>query len=218
MLQRLHRVLEEGPGRPAADPDHPMRKVTLQVAADDGGWTPERAEKVGALFDGLAPTWHTQVVAERPEAVQDALDRGGPWPATGPWLELGSGIGLFSPTLAGHSEGAAVISADLSFEMLVRAPREPPRVQADASRLPFEDNTFATVWLINMLLFPHEVARVLRKDGGAVVWINSLGDATPIHLAPDEVERALPGEWDGVYADAGWGTWTVLRPTRSTAT
>jgi hypothetical protein len=43
------------------------------------------------------------------------------------------------------------------------------------------------------------------------VWVNTLGDQTPIHLPPGDVERALPGDWNGVTARAGTGQWTVLR-------
>ena len=60
--------------------------------------------------------------------------------------------------------------------------------------------------MINMLLFPHEVDRVLRP-AGTVVWVNTLGDQTPIHLPPDDVLRALPGDWTGRTASAGIGFW-----------
>jgi hypothetical protein len=68
--------------------------------------------------------------------------------------------------------------------------------------------------MINMILFPDEVDRILRPNG-RVVWINTLGDQTPIHLPPDDVATALPGDWDGVTARAGVGLWAVFR--RSTA-
>jgi len=41
--------------------------------------------------------------------------------------------------------------------------------------------------------------------------VNSLGECTPIHLPAEDVARALPGEWAGTAAEAGWGTWCVLR-------
>ena len=47
--------------------------------------------------------------------------------------------------------------------------------------------------------------------GGALVWVNTLAEWTPIHLPPEDVVAALPGAWDGVWAHAGWGTWTVVR-------
>jgi ubiquinone/menaquinone biosynthesis C-methylase UbiE len=95
--------------------------------------------------------------------------------------------------------------------MLVRAPDGPGlRVQADAAQLPVHDGAFDAVVLINMFLFPAEVARVLAP-GGAVVWVNSSGPTTPIHLTAAEVDAALPGNWDGVASHAGAGEWCVLR-------
>jgi ubiquinone/menaquinone biosynthesis C-methylase UbiE len=72
--------------------------------------------------------------------------------------------------------------------------------------LPFHDRSFDAVVMINMLLFPHEVARVLRH-AGTVLWVNTLGDQTPIHLPPDDVLTALPGTWTGRTAKAGTGFW-----------
>ena len=83
-------------------------------------------------------------------------------------------------------------------------------MRADASRLPFPDASFDAVLLINMLLFPAEVDRLLRDDG-VVVWVNTLGDQTPIHLPPTDVLDALPGTWSGVTAQAGTGFWLTAR-------
>ena len=47
--------------------------------------------------------------------------------------------------------------------------------------------------------------------GGTLVWVNSSGTETPIHLTPDEVVAVLPGEWEGVQARAGIAIWCVLR-------
>ncbi len=66
-------------------------------------------------------------------------------------------------------------------------------VRADASVLPFADDCFDAILLINMLLFPAEVDRLLRPDG-VVVWVNTLDDQTPIHLPPADVLDALPGD------------------------
>ena len=66
------------------------------------------------------------------------------------------------------------------------------------------------VVLINCFLFPAEVARILAPDG-VVLWVNSSGAETPIHLAPDEVVAALPGRWEGVRSGAGIGIWCALR-------
>ena len=78
------------------------------------------------------------------------------------------------------------------------------------AQLPLADDSADVVLMINMLLFPAEVDRVLRPDGH-VVWVNTLGDQTPIHLAPDDVAAALPGDWHGTTSFAGTGLWAVLR-------
>lgn len=208
MIRHLPRAVPAAADRPeGADASHPMRTVTRQVAFEPGGWTPERAAKVAALFDGLAPEWHTRHSAERQEPLLDALERGGA--GGGRCLEVGSGTGYSTPVLAARFGG--VVAVDLSAEMLRLAPASPGwRVRGDAARLPLRDAAVDAVVLVNALLFPHEVDRVLAP-GGAVVWVCSLGDRTPIYLPPDDVEQALPGEWDGVAAEAGWGTWAVLR-------
>jgi SAM-dependent methyltransferase len=193
-----------------ADDDHPMRVVTRQVAFEPGGWTPERAAKVAALFDGLAAEWHTRHQPERQAPLVDALERGRV--AGGRCAELGSGDGYATPVLAERFD--AVVAVDLSLEMLRRAPADVgARVRADAARLPLPDASVDAVVLVNALLFPAEVDRVLRPDG-ALVWVCSLGDRTPIYLPAADVERALPGRWDGVASAAGAGTWAVLRRAR----
>lgn len=185
-----------------------MRAVTRQVAFDPGGWTPERAAKVAALFDSLAGEWHTRDSPHRVEPLQDAFERGGPF-GRGVCLELGSGTGLITSWLAPRFDVVAAV--DLSSEMLRLAPADVgARVLADSARLPVRDGAADVVVLFNMLLFPREVDRVLAPDG-AVIWVNTSGDRTPIHLPAEDVAAALPGEWNGVHADAGWGTWAVLQ-------
>ena len=201
------------PGRPAlGDAHHPIRAVTRAVAFDGpAAWTPERAAHVAALFDELAPEWHLRP-GERLEAVADALDRGGPFPA-GPCVEVGAGTGLATLLLAERL--APVVAMDLSAGMLALAPSSVPRVRADAAHLPVATAAVAVLVLVNMFLFPVEAARVLRPDG-VLVWVNTLGDTTPIHLTAADVAAALPGSWGGVTADAGWGMWATLRRQPST--
>ena len=193
----------------AVDPlpcDHPMRTVVRQVAFEPDGWTPERARKVEALFDGLAPEWHTRMGPDRLGALSDALDRGG---VTGTvCLELGSGTGFATPILVDRF--ASVLAMDLSAEMLALAPPVAPRVRVDASKLPVRAASADVVVLVNMLLFPAEMARVLHP-AGALVWVNTSGPATPIHLPADDVMRALGSPWVGVASSAGAGTWCVAR-------
>lgn len=192
---------------PFAGPDHPIRKVTRAAAFDDT-WTAKNAEIMGALFDDMAPEWsarHVEPIKAAP--VRDALERGDV-PIDGGWLELGSGTGAGAHVLAGQV--GSLVCNDLSLGMLRHAPDIAPRVQTDASMLPYPAAAFDAVLMINMLLFPDEVDRVLRADG-VVVWVNTLGDQTPIHLPAADVLEALPGEWTGRTADAGSGFWLVAR-------
>jgi SAM-dependent methyltransferase len=193
-----------------ANADHPMRRVTRQVAFEPDGWTPERKAKVAELFDGLAPEWHTREVPGRYDALHDALDRGRV-PRDGPALELGSGTGLSTPMLAERFPN--LIAGDLSREMLRLAPADAaPRLQLDSSRLPFPDGALTVVLVINMLLFPEEMARVVAPDG-VLVWVNTSGDRTPIHLPADDVVEAMGAGWRGTASEAGTGTWCVARRT-----
>jgi SAM-dependent methyltransferase len=189
--------------------DHPMRVMTRRAAGLAGeGWDPEARAAVGWAFDELADEWHTRTSPERTAVVLDALDRGG---VTGGAVavEVGSGIGTYSPLLAARFTLTAAV--DLSFAMLQRSPAGPgQRVRADGADLPVRDGAADAVVLVNAFLFPAEVDRVLAP-GGALVWVNISGEETPIHLPAAEVEAVLPGGWAGVAGRAGRGTWCVLR-------
>jgi SAM-dependent methyltransferase len=195
---------------PFAGTDHPMRVLTRSVAFGEP-WTRADADRVGTVFDALAEEWSVRHVDDTKAApVLDALDRGHV-PTGGRWLELGSGTGAGTLLLAG--EVGSLVATDLSTQMLQHAPSDlAPRVNADASALPFHDRAFDAVLMINMLLFPAEVDRVLRHDG-TIVWVNTLGDQTPIHLPADDVVAALPGAWSGRTARAGTGFWLTATRT-----
>jgi SAM-dependent methyltransferase len=208
VFRLLDRVVPEDPPRPERPEvaHHPMRAVTRQIAFEPGGWTAERRAKVAALFDGLASEWHQHLRdPQRTAPLTDAYDRGG-IPAGGRCLEVGSGDGANTIFLGRHHD--LVIAADLSWEMLVRGVGD--RVRADAGDTPLRDGTIDVVALVNAFLFPAEVDRLLAP-GGVAVWVNTAGDQTPIHLAAEDVEEALPGVWDGLGSSAGWGTWSVWR-------
>jgi hypothetical protein len=104
---------------------------------------------------------------------------------------------------------------DLSLAMLSHAvTTEAPLLNADASRLPFPDDVADVIVLVNMLLFPSEVERCLSPTG-AVVWVSSRAEGTPIHLSAEEVEAAMSstatGRWTGLASRAETGSWCVLR-------
>jgi len=190
-----------------AGPDHPIRKVTRQIAFEPGSWTPERAAKVAALFDRMAPEWHTRGNPERSEALADALERGAV--GAGRCVEIGSGTGLGTALLRSRFE--RVVAIDLALEMLRRLnPEWGHRVQADAAGLPLRDAAADVLVHVNTFLFPSEVERVLAP-AGTLIWVCSLGDATPIYLSARDVQAALPGRWRGTASRAGWGSWCTLR-------
>ena len=192
---------------PFAGPDHPIRVLTRAVAFGKE-WKPEHAERMSNLFNELAPDWSSDHVDDTKAApVRDALDRGDV-PIDGAWLEVGSGTGAGARVLDGVV--GSLVCTDLSAGMLSFAPDLAPRAQSDASALPFDEKSFDAVLLINMLLFPGEIDRVLRP-GGTVVWVNTLGDQTPIHLPAEDVLEALPGSWQGTTARAGTGFWLAAR-------
>ena len=95
--------------------------------------------------------------------------------------------------------------------MLEEAPAEyGPRILADAAALPIESGSIDVLVLVNMILFPVEADRVLSPEG-SIVWVNTFGENTPIHLTADEVDRALPGDWVTTHSRAGTGTWAVAQ-------
>lgn len=211
-VRRLPRVVPfEGDDLQPLEDDHPMRRVTREVAFNPGGWTPQRAMSVRDLFDQLAPEWHTRDRPDRLVPIVDAFDRGGTFIIEGLAVELGSGTGIGTPTIA--AQLPRLVAVDLSMEMLRLAPDLVPRIRGDGARLPFADRTVDTLLLVNMLLFPFEVDRVLG-DRGALVWVSTAGPNTPIYLSPEEVDEALVGEWEIIASEAGRGTWCVARRTQ----
>ena len=196
------------PPEPFAGPDHPIRRLTRAVAFDER-WTSDDARRLETLFDGLADGWSAEHVDDvRAAPIADALTRGDV-PHDGRWLEIGSGTGAGTRVVA--PEVRSLVATDISEQMLIRAPRElAPMMRSDAAALRVGDQQVDAIVLVNMLLFPREIDRVLADDG-VVVWVNTLGDQTPIHLSPTDVLAALPGRWSGTTARAGTGFWVTAR-------
>lgn len=188
-----------------------MRVMTRRIAGLEPGEWDQRAKRgVQGVFDGLAPEWHTRTSPLRTQVVEDALERGvGRFGASGSLaLEIGSGIGTYSSLISKYL--GPTVSMDLSFRMVALAPRASSRVVADGAQLPIADGAADAVVLINAFFFPDEVERVLQS-GGLVVWVNSSGPDTPIHLNTEDLVAAVPFSVDGVDSMAGVGTWCVLR-------
>ncbi len=206
MITHLDPALDSREPEPFADETHPMRKITREAAA--GRWSNQNRDTVAARFNELSAGWTAERMGgDRYEPLADALDRGNV--AGTRVLELGSGTGLGTAILGRSFDN--VVAMDIAIDMLRHAPADnAPRVNADASRLPLPNDAFDVVVMVNMMLFPNEVDRVLGP-GGTVVWMNTSGENTPIHLPADDVDDALPGEWVGVASRSGAGTWAVLR-------
>jgi SAM-dependent methyltransferase len=209
VIESLPRVIPGRPDRPkVGSPEHPMRIVTRQIAFEPTGWTSERKAKVTALFDDLAGGWNERFTAEESwNPIDDAFSRGGAM--NGPFLEVGAGTGLATGRLAKYVDH--IVALDVSLGMLQRftEPAGSP-VLADAAVLPLAHDSIGTIVAVNAFLFAHEYDRVL-KHGGSILWINSLAEDTPIHLPVDDVVAALPGHWNAVTSEAGWGLWAVVR-------
>lgn len=208
-LRRLRPVVP-AVGSPPEDigTGHPMRAVTERIVAEPSWWGPAAAAEVAAAFDALAESWDTRSsAAVASVGLLDALDRGGP--RDGPVVELGAGTGSGTEVLVqrfGH-----VVAVDLAAEMLARLRVEGASpVRADASVLPLRSGSVGTLVCVNVFLFAAEVLRVLRPDG-ALVWVNTLGERTPIHLTDEDVAAALGPGVDVVSSRAGWSTWAVAR-------
>jgi ubiquinone/menaquinone biosynthesis C-methylase UbiE len=146
-------------------------------------------------WDDAAPTWDQGV--DRSSAGYLAALAAGllhvPEPERA--LDLGTGLGDAALLVAREFPRARVRGVDLSEEMVRRAQarigldpegRVAFRV-ADASELPYEDDSFDLVTQLNMPPFFDEIARVLRPGGHAVIAA-SWGSATPFYT-PEAVLR-----------------------------
>lgn len=199
-----------------ANADHPMRIMTRRAAGLQGGaWDKGAAETVRGVFDSLADEWHTRESPERLAVVNDALERGAdplidPSAArSGVAAEIGSGLGTYSGAISARF--GSTLAVELSEEMQRLAhPSAATRILADGSMLPVIDGSLLGVVLINCFLFPQEIDRVLAP-GGVLLWVNSSGERTPIHLSTDDVLEALPFETTGTQSRAGVGTWCALK-------
>jgi len=94
-------------------------------------------------------------------------------------LDLGAGVGFLLPEVRARAPRATVVGADRAPGMISLAPREYPRLVADASRLGLSDGAFDVVTMAFMLFhLPDpatglaEVRRVLGPGGalGVSTW------------------------------------------------
>ena len=208
MIDYLDPVRAVTTPKSSAGPEHPMRHVTEETARHVESWTAERRREVAGRFGELATDWHVNHDnPERYESIDDALERGGQFGEV--VVELGAGTGLGTARL--DAAFGRVVSLDISHEMIRQIPPDhASRIVGDGAALPFRTESVDTLVLVNMLLFPGEIDRVLRQDG-AMIWVNTNAERTPIHLSAEDVEAALPGPWSASASRAGSGSWAVFR-------
>ena len=135
-------------------------------------------------------------------------------------LDIGTGLGDGALLVAREFPHARVRGVDLSEQMVRRAQarigldpdgRVAFRV-ADASNLPFEDDSFDLVTQLNMPPFFAEIARVLRP-GGSVVIAASWGPSTPFYTPEAVLRRGFRrrGIETVQTGEAARGTYLVAR-------
>jgi SAM-dependent methyltransferase len=173
------------------------------------------------FWDRAAPTWDERVHRSGPEylgPLATALLQVRPEPERA--LDIGTGLGDGALLIAREFPHARVRGVDLSGEMVRRAQAriglDPEgRVAfkvADASNLPFEDESFDLVAQLNMPPFFSEIARVLRPGGFAVIAA-SWGPGTPFYTPESVLRRGFRkrGLEEVESGEAGKGTYFVAR-------
>lgn len=155
-------------------------------------------------FDSLAPVWDSMRLDDTFAPYDAALDRLPEPPAR--ILDVGTGTGAGALRLAQRFPDAQVVGVDLSEAMLAHARRNTPaelRVtyeRADASALPFADESFDLVAHANMIPFFDEVARVVAPGGHAVFAFSS-GAQTPIYVPVARLREELVRRGFTEFAD-----------------
>jgi ubiquinone/menaquinone biosynthesis C-methylase UbiE len=166
-------------------------------------------------FQRLAPVWDDRRSPGAYAPYEAALERLEQPPARA--LDLGTGTGTGALVIAHRFLEAEVVGVDLAPAMIDEARRKLTddlrgRVRfevADASRLPFDDESFDLVGLGNMIPFFDEVARV-TAPGGAVVLAFSAGAETPIYVRPRILRAELGRRGFADFADVSAGAGTAL--------
>lgn len=172
-------------------------------------------------FDGRAVGWDNRTGAgsvEHLAPLATAAAMISPHPER--VLDVGTGTGEGALFLAREFPRASVRGVDVSEEMIRLAQAKigldrDARVAfkvADASKLPYGEESFDLVAQLNMPPFFAEVARVLRP-GGHVIVAASWGEATPFYTPEAVLERGF-GRRGIERVDAGTagaGTWFIGR-------
>ena len=206
----LPRTVEAPEGKPVRPEAADNQRLMAEILDDTSCWTPDLAKFTTQVFDAMAKNWADERGGYRAAPLVDALDRGCP-PSTGQCLEVGSGTGVLTPYLQEIWDN--IVCVDLSMAMMSRWPMG-RQVQADASRLPFPENSFDVIIIGDAPLFASEMVRVLSPSG-TLIWSNALGQGAPYFLPTvdmwDALIRSAPrSQWSAIESEALWGSWVVF--------
>jgi SAM-dependent methyltransferase len=192
--------------------DGPLQRITREVLARPSTWGGYR-EAMQRQFDNLASGWERRSRAFHVlEAALDTIEGG-----SRRILDVGTGTGGAARILARRFPTAEVVGVDLSPAMIAEASRVLPRdlagqvryEVADASSLPFEDGAFDLVAVVNMLVFPEELARLTARAGSLVVAF-LFGPETPIYAPLNTVQDRLSGAGFDSFAEVRAGCGEAL--------
>ena len=165
-------------------------------------------------FQTLAPRWDELLRDDHLAPYEAALDA---VPDARKAVDLGTGTGAGAFALARRFPQAEILGIDLAEAMIETARRKTPpeladRVRfevADASRLPYADDTFDLVALTNMIPFFDELARVTAPGGRAVIAFAS-GHETPIYVPLERVRAELAARGFSQFAEVSAARGTAL--------
>ena len=170
-------------------------------------------------FDTMASGWENRIGPEGLISLGAALDTLEDSPRR--VLDLGTGTGKAARVLARRFPAAEVVGIDLSAEMIEQANELLARELAgrvgfqvgDASALPFDDESFELVVLLNMIPFFEEVARV-TAPGGRALFAFSFGADTPIYVPAETLRTRLEPLGFGNFREVTAGDGNALLATK----
>jgi ubiquinone/menaquinone biosynthesis C-methylase UbiE len=163
---------------------------------------------VTRFWNRTARSWDANESPNRTQSLQAAVGEAGQPRRI---LEIGTGTGSGAAILKARFPAAEVTGVDLSPEMVRIATAKVPGVTfepADASRLPFPDDSFDLVAQNNVPVYFSEINRVLAP-GGRILITSTLGPSTPYYTPHTVLQRRFgklgfselrseqtpPGDW-----------------------